>query len=133
MSPEVTNRKLSLLVKYLELLEKFASSDIPELNSHHLEVERLLHLIIEIMGDINHHTIVLKRGIPPKSLKESFLAMGELGVLDKQLASDLAPSAGLRNALVHMYDDIDMGFIQESIKKTLVLVPRYIKCVKANA
>ena len=132
MSPEVTYRKLNLLIKNLDLLKKFKNAPITKLNKHHLEVERLLHLIVEIMGDINHHIIVKKSATPPKSLKESFIEMGELGIIHSKLAKDLAPSAGLRNALVHMYDDIDMSFIQKSIENALKLVPSYIKEVQKS-
>src|SRR3989338_943819 len=100
MSPEVTYRKLNLLIKNLDLLKHFKKASIAKLNKHHLEVERLLHLIVEIMGDINHHTIVIKLGAPSKSLKDSFIEMGKLGVISLKLAQDLAPAAGLRNALV---------------------------------
>ena len=132
MSPEITRRKLNLLIKNLDLLKKYEDTSIVLLNKNHLEVERLLHLIVEIMGDINHHIIVKKAGQPAKSLKDSFIQMGTLGVLDTKLAHNLAPAAGLRNALVHMYEDIDMSFIQESIKKTFKFVPPYIKQVEKS-
>lgn len=119
-----------LLIKNLDLLKEYEDADIKTINKNHLAIERLLHLIIEIIGDMNHHLIVLKRGKPPKSLKDSFIEMGHLGILDQKLARDLAPSAGLRNALIHMYDDINIDFVQSGIEKLLQLVPAYIKEVE---
>jgi len=84
------------------------------------------------MGDIDHHIIVKKVGQPPQSLKDSFIQMGNVGVLEQSLAKNLAPSAGLRNALIHMYEDIEIGFIQEAIKKTFQFVPLYIKQVEKS-
>ena len=132
MSPEVTRRKLNLLINNLDLLKKYKNATLEILNKNHLEVERLLHLVVEIMGDINHHIIVRKKGRAPKSLKDSFIQMGALGVLDTKLAQNLAPAAGLRNALIHMYEDIDMSFIKESIKKTFQYVPLYIKQIEKS-
>ncbi len=130
MSPEITRRKLTLLIKNLDLLKKYKDADVATINKNHLAIERLLHLVIEIMGDINHHMIVLKEGRPPKSLKDSFIEMGNLEILDQKLAHDLAPSAGLRNALIHMYDDINIDFVKSGIAKILQLVPNYIKEVE---
>lgn len=132
MSPEITRRKLSLLIKNIDLLKKFKDTDVSALNKSHLEVERLLHLTVEIMGDINYHLIVKKTGHPPKNLRESFIELEKLGILESKLAEALAPSAGLRNALVHMYDDINMEFIKKSIELALQYVPLYIKQIERN-
>ena len=130
MSPEVTLRKLSLLIQNIELLKKYKNADVKMVNLNHLEIERLLHLIIEIMGDVNYHLIVQKKARPPKSLYDSFIEIGEMGIIDLDLAKALAPSAGLRNALVHMYDDINIDFIIESIQRALELVPKYIQALQ---
>jgi len=130
MSPEVTLRKLSLLIQNIELLKKYKNADVKMVNLNHLEIERLLHLIIEIMGDVNYHLIVQKKARPPKSLYDSFIEIGEMGIIDLDLAKALAPSAGLRNALVHMYDDINIDFIIESIQRALGLVPKYIQALQ---
>ena len=132
MSPEVTRRKLKLLIQNIDLLKKYKSASITAINRHHLEIERLLHLVIEIMGDINYHLIVRKAGKPPQNLRESFIEMGNIKIIDPSLAKDLAPSAGLRNALIHMYDNIEIKFIQKSIVMALKLIPKYIKQVEKN-
>jgi uncharacterized protein YutE (UPF0331/DUF86 family) len=48
--------------------------------------------------------------------------MGDLGILDPAFANRIAPSVGLRNRIVHRYDDIQLRVMIESIKK---LVPMY--------
>lgn len=132
MSPEVTSRKLSLLIENIDLLKKYKNAGIPKLNKNHLEVERLLHLIVEIACDINYHLIVQQKGHPPKSLFDSFLEMADLKIIPKKLALDLAPSAGLRNALVHMYDRVETLFIQKSIHSIFTFFPEYIKCIQKS-
>ena len=117
-------------MEHLEILKKYKRADIRTVNKHHLEIERLLHLIIEIAGDINYHLIVLKSQTPPKDLRTSFIQMGERGVIPKSLAELLAPSAGLRNALIHMYDDINITVIQKSIRMTLIYFQKYVKYVE---
>jgi uncharacterized protein YutE (UPF0331/DUF86 family) len=56
--------------------------------------------------------------------------MGELGVLQMDLALKLAPSAGLRNRLVHEYDAIENSFVLESVKMANELYSGYVKEVE---
>lgn len=57
----------------------------------------------------------------PDSYFESFLELGSLHVMDGHLARSLAPSAGLRNRLVHEYDDIDDAIVYDSVKQAMRL------------
>jgi uncharacterized protein YutE (UPF0331/DUF86 family) len=91
----------------------------------------VLHETIEAALDINAHLIAELGAAVPDDYYGGFIALGTLGVLANGLARDLAPSAGLRNRLVHEYDDLDdqkvlaaIGFVQE-------LYPRYVAAVEA--
>jgi len=61
--------------------------------------------------DVNLHLLrVLGRG-SATDYYTSFIALGEARVLPSDLAERLAPSAGVRNRLIHEYDDIDDAVI----------------------
>lgn len=49
---------------------------------------------------------VVRRPVPEDYVR-SFVALGAAGIIDEQLASDLAPAADLRNRIVHEYDELD--------------------------
>lgn len=132
MSPEITRRKLNFLIECLDELKTFKKADIKTINENHLKIERLLHLSVEIAGDINYHLIVKKFGKPPKDLYTSFIQIGDMGIIPSDLAQNLAPAAGLRNALVHMYDKIEMDFIQKSIEMALTLFPIYLRHIEES-
>jgi uncharacterized protein YutE (UPF0331/DUF86 family) len=55
----------------------------------------------------------------------------ELGVLSRELADSLAPSAGLRTRLVHEYAALDDAKVLAPIAVMLDLYPRYIQAVEA--
>jgi uncharacterized protein YutE (UPF0331/DUF86 family) len=61
----------------------------------------------------------------------SFLALAELGALDAKLAKELAPAAGLRNRLVHEYDDLDDARVLAAIDDAHRLLPRFMASVNA--
>ncbi len=58
---------------------------------------------------------------------ESFIKAGELSIISADLAEELAPSAGLRNRLVHEYDLLDHSLVLEAVKMAEELYPGYIK------
>ena len=130
MSPDVTRRKLVFLTQYLNDLKKYENISDQEFFKHHYEIERLLQLIVEVACDINAHVVTRKNKKPPEDYYQSFIELGKLGVLPKSLAQNLAPSAGLRNALVHAYEDIDEQKIKKSIKMALAYFPKYIRALQ---
>lgn len=56
--------------------------------------------------------------------------MTECGILPLELAEQLAPSAGLRNRLVHEYDALNYDLILKAICIAEDLYPRYVQLVK---
>lgn len=90
-------------------------------------VERLLQLMTQAAIDINEH--ILSKINPENSTAnfEAFLEIGKYDVINLDLAKRLAPSAGLRNRLVHEYDDIDQSLVFGAIKFALLQYPLYVQ------
>lgn len=64
-------------------------------------VERNLEIAAQSSIDICHRIIAIEEARKPADYYESFLILGELGVLPVEFAHNLAPLAGFRNVLVH--------------------------------
>lgn len=56
--------------------------------------------------------------------------MADRGVLTRELADALAPSAGLRNRLVHEYDAIADAIVLDAVRKAQALYPRYVVAIE---
>ena len=93
--------------------------------------ERLLQQAIEAALDINAHMIAELGGDLPADYYGGFVAMGRLGAIEVELAAELAPSAGLRNRLVHEYEGIDDDKVHSAIETILRLYPRYVSAIDA--
>jgi uncharacterized protein YutE (UPF0331/DUF86 family) len=94
--------------------------------------ERLLQEAIEAALDINAHMIAELGGDLPAEYYGGFVEMGRLGVIPNDLASELAPSAGLRNRLVHEYEEIDDAKVFLSVETILRLYPLYVSALQAH-
>ncbi|MBW2525766.1 MAG: DUF86 domain-containing protein [Deltaproteobacteria bacterium] len=137
MSPldhDILRRKLETIVADLRLLEPIAEL---ELDAYLAEpyrrkaTERMLQEIVEAAVDINAHVLVQAGKGAPDDLFASFHGMAAAGVLAPELAASLAPSAGLRNRLVHEYDRIDDAIVLAAVGEALALYPQYVAAIEA--
>src|SRR5262249_29722842 len=94
--------------------------------------ERLLQEMIEAALDISAHVLAESGKELPDDYYGGFIALGTLGVVPERLARELAPSAGLRNRLVHEYDPIDDGKVLDALGLALSLYPEFVAAVEAH-
>ena len=136
MSPidiEVIKRKLTVIVENLTSLEPIRNMTKEEYAGDLYKrkaTERLLQELIEAAIDINIHVIVSTGNAVPDDYYESFLKLGTLKIVSLDLAGKLAPSSGLRNRLVHEYDQLDHSVVLESVRIAEELYPRYVKEIR---
>ena len=78
-------------------------------------VERNLEIAAQCCIDVSHRVISLQRAQQPHDYHEAILRLGELGILDPDLARRLAPVSGLRNVLAHEYIGVDWDEVIRSL------------------
>ncbi len=115
MSPEVVVRKLSRLSFYLKDLLPYRDVTFEQFMADHYKVERLLELLLGTASDVVFHLLSMRGEAPPGSYRAAFLRCGEVGIVRDALARNLALGAGLRNILVHEYEEIDYQILYQSI------------------
>lgn len=120
--PDVVRRKLTQLHRYLDELEAFRDVSLDAYQAPdgpRRAVERLLQLIVEVAVDTNVHIVTEMEGAPPPDYRSSFSAAARHGVFPAELGERLAPSAGLRNILVHEYGDVRDEDVHSAIHPAL--------------
>jgi len=133
MSPvemEIIRRKLSVIIenlKALELINRMTRDEYIRDLYKRKAAERLLQELIEAAIDINTHIIVQTGNSVPDDYYESFIMMGSLNIISTDLAEKLAPSAGLRNRLVHEYDMLEHSLVLNAVGLAEELYPVYVK------
>jgi len=94
-------------------------------------VERILTQLVDLAVSVNGHVAAARLGRGPATYRDSFRLAAEAGLLDAQLADQLAPSSGLRNILTHEYVEVDLQLVAQSLERALVDYPRYVRSVAA--
>ncbi|MFZ5998209.1 MAG: type VII toxin-antitoxin system HepT family RNase toxin [Nitrospirota bacterium] len=133
MSPleaEIVRRKLAVIVENLNALApigKMSKEEYLQDIYKRKAAERLLQELVEAAIDINTYCIVQTGHAAPDDYYESFIEAGTLNIISADLAVKLAPSAGLRNRLVHEYDDLDHSLVLDAITMAEELYPEYVR------
>jgi len=136
--PEFLQRKMQLIADDLERLVRFKDETLESLTRDDVKlaaVERMLERIVMRAIDINEHLISeLATGEERSSrlaYRDTFLMLTGLDVYPRKFAESIAKSAGLRNILVHDYNDIDHRIMHGSIRDCLRDYHRYLEYLTA--
>ena len=124
-------RKLSRLALYVTELKGISNQPKQDFltSGLHYQAERLIELLVGTALDINFHFIKVLDLTPPTQYKESFLILGKAGILSASLAQKIANSAGLRNLLIHQYDDIDLDRLFDGLSEGMKDYEDYIQAI----
>jgi uncharacterized protein YutE (UPF0331/DUF86 family) len=102
------HQRLELLAGYLAALRLLRDLPLPEYLAHHVYAGRyLVQVAAQTCIDLANHVIASEGWRAPRDFGDTFTVLREHGVLDEELAGRLRGLAGMRNRLVHVYDDID--------------------------
>lgn len=131
---ELVTRKLLLIGGDLDPLRAIHARGLDAYLASRMDqavVERLLERIVTRMIDVNYHLITAAGQPPPSDYHASFQQLGGLGILETRFATRIARAAGLRNRLVHDYDDLDQRLLFGALQEALEDVPAYVAAVNA--
>ncbi|MFO7633039.1 MAG: DUF86 domain-containing protein [Caldilinea sp.] len=118
MAPDVLLRKLHYLRQLLSDLAPYENATLADVEAEHYKLERLLELLVATATDILFHKLA-EMDVAPDSYRETFRLAGKHGLLPVDLAERMQNAAGMRNILVHLYEDIDYQILRDSIKPAL--------------
>lgn len=93
-------------------------------------VERLLQETIDAAVDVNNHLLKSIGQPPSEDYFGSFVQLGRAGIIDLDLANSLAPAAGLRNRIVHEYEELNDAVVLEAAKLARRQFSMYIAAIE---
>lgn len=94
-----------------------------------LVVERVVSQLVDLAAGINAHVAAVETGAAPPDVRRSFAAAAAAGMIEPDLAQRLAPSAGLRNVLVHAYLDLDVSRLVAAVPLAVEPYGEYVRQV----
>jgi uncharacterized protein YutE (UPF0331/DUF86 family) len=122
---ELVTRKMVLVAEDLRRLETLAAKEREEYLASEIDetlAERYLERMIGRMIDVNYHLLTESGEAPPRDYFESFVALSRY--------EGTSPCAGLRNRIVHAYDDLDPGRVYDALGAALGDVPSYLAAIR---
>lgn len=130
--------KLEKLYSYYKELQNFSAISLEEYKRNSIyrrAIERTMQLIVECATDINNMLLRTNGAKGASDYFNSFIDIAELNVIPVEFALQIAPSTGLRNILVHEYEEIDNTIVYRSIDtclknylKYMDLINEYLGC-----
>lgn len=110
------HQRLELLADYLRELRRLRDLPVAEYLRHEAYAGRyLVQVAAQTCIDLANHVIASEGWRAPRDFGDSFSVLHECGVIDDALAGRLRGLAGLRNRLVHVYDEIDDVRVHEAL------------------
>jgi len=124
--------KLRAMRRLLDELDRIGAVDVDRFArdfSTQLVVERIVSQLVDLAAGINTHVLTTETGESPPDVRRSFTAVADTGLIDHDLAARLAPSAGLRNVLVHAYVDLDLARLVAAVPLAAEQYAEYVRQV----
>ncbi len=132
LDPQAIGGKLRTMRRLLDELEGLGPVDAERFGREfatQLIVERIVSQVVDLAAGINAHVAAVELGAAPQDLRRSFAAAADAHLIDAALAERLAPSAGLRNILVHAYLDLDVARLVAAVPLAVDEYGEYIRQV----
>lgn len=129
----LVGRKALLITRDLADLAPLARKPLAEYLADardELVAERLLERIIGRMIDVNYHLLTETDHPPPADYYASFTQLAALGVYDMEFGRRVAACAGLRNRIVHEYDEVDPRKVHEALGAAMQDVSTYLRAIE---
>jgi uncharacterized protein YutE (UPF0331/DUF86 family) len=129
--PELVAKKLALIETCVRQLRTLARPDA--LRSDVREerfVEHTLQVAIQSALDVASHIVSDERLGEPQTNRELFDLLVGAGRLPAELARVLRDMAGFRNVIVHGYQDVDLGVVEDVLRNHLDDLLAFVAAVR---
>ena len=130
LDKKFVTRKIKLIQEEIAKLEELNNYTFEEIKDDFIKrysVERALEKIIMRAIDINQH-IIAENAVGDEKIRgyeDTFYILEKLDIYPKKFAEAIAPSAGLRNRLVHEYNDTKDEIIYTSVSEAIIQYTEY--------
>ena len=95
-------------------------------------VEHTLQIAIQAALDIASHMVSDDRLGEPETNQELFDLLVKAGLVEPSLAATLRDMAGFRNVIVHGYQDVDLGVVEDVVRNHLDDLLAFVSSIRAR-
>lgn len=125
-------RKIRSMKKYVDFLRSYKPISMGRLEDDYelkSAIERNFQLAIESALDMGEIIISAENFEKPEDYRSVILILGRHKIIPPEFAERFARAVGLRNILVHMYDEVDVEKLYDYLQNNLVDFDEYVKYI----
>ncbi len=129
----VIENKISSVKKYLKILgryKKYSQKEIEDNIDIKGAVERYLYLAVQATIDLAEAIISFRGFRKPTTMRESFHILKEEGLINKELAEELAKMVGFRNIIIYDYEEINYAVVCNILKDRLKNIEEFLGIIE---
>ena len=132
--PALVAKKLAQIESCLSDLHRLARPDALRSDVREQRfIEHTLQIAIQAALDVASHIVSDRRLGEPRTNRELFDLLQRDGWLDAALTGTLRNMAGFRNVLVHGYDDVDLGVVEDVLRHHLDDLAAFVAAVRQRS
>ena len=132
--PELLGKRLALIETCVSQLRTLARPDAIARDIREQRfVEHTLQIAIQATLDIASHVVSDRRLGEPRTNRELFDLLARDGWISEPLVESLRRMVGFRNVLVHGYDDVNLGVVQDVVANRLGDLVAFVAAVRRRA
>lgn len=117
VDPARVRDKLAALRAYRDELRSIGADDRQA--SARFSRRYLVQAGIQVCIDLANHLIASEGWRTATEFREAFVRLAEHGVIDADLSTRLQAMVGMRNRLVHLYDEVDDTLVARVVDENL--------------
>jgi len=130
---DLVAKKLALIETCVEQLRTMARPEALRTDVREQRfVEHTLQIAIQAALDVASHIVSDERLGEPETNRELFDLLVRGGRLPAALATSLRDMAGFRNVLVHGYQDVDLGIVEDVLTHHLGDLVAFVASVRSG-
>ena len=131
--PDLVAKKLALIETCVEQLRSLARPEALRTDVREERfVEHTLQVAIQAALDVASHIVSDHRLGEPETNRELFDLLVRAGRMPPPLAATLRDMAGFRNVVVHGYQDVDLGVVEDVLRNHLGDLLAFVAAIRGR-
>ena len=131
--PDLIAKKLALIETCVQQLRSLARPEVLRSDIREQRfVEHTLQIAVQAALDAASHIVSDERLGEPETNREQFDLLVTGARLPEKLAPSLRAMAGFRNVLVHGYQDVDLGVVEDVLRNHLDDLLAFVAAIRPS-
>jgi uncharacterized protein YutE (UPF0331/DUF86 family) len=131
--PDLVAKRLALIETCVAQLRSLARPEALRTDVREERfVEHTLQVAIQAALDVASHIVSDDRLGEPETNRELFDLLARAGRIPPALAATLRDMAGFRNVLVHGYQDVDLGVVEDVLRNHLGDLLAFVAAIRGR-